>query len=214
MSVAAEPDARTAERLLDPTRERLLDPTRERLLDAAESLIAERGVRAVSIRAINTAADANVAAVHYHFGTREQLVTAVLHRRMDALAAERASLLAPLEALDHPPIRTVAEALVRPLSRLAATPEGLRYVRFLAALEHAGSPWWDLVAASFEPQWRRFEPVLARSLPHLSPELRAFRFAVMSSTLFGPALTAHSALPRAQRGDALVDLVSAALSAP
>lgn len=206
MTVAAEPSARTGS-------DTITDGTAERLLDAAESLIAERGIEGVSIRAINAAADANVAAVHYHFGTREQLVTAVLHRRMDALAAQRSALLAPLESLDEPPIRAVAEALVLP-SRLASTPDGLQYVRFLAALDHAGSPWWDLVTATFEPQWRRFEPVLARALSHLSPELQAFRFSVMSSTLYGPALTAESKLPLVRRGEALVDLVTAAFSAP
>ena len=56
--------------------------TRERLLDAAEVLFAENGFDATSVRAITTWADANLAAVNYHFQAKVVLITAVFERRI------------------------------------------------------------------------------------------------------------------------------------
>ena len=55
-----------------------LSKPQERLLDAAEALFAERGFEAVSLRDITLEAGANVAAVNYHFGGKENLIGAVL----------------------------------------------------------------------------------------------------------------------------------------
>ena len=54
--------------------------TRERLLDVAEELFAEKGIAATSLRTLTTAAETNLAAVHYHFGSKNGLVDAVLDR--------------------------------------------------------------------------------------------------------------------------------------
>ncbi len=50
-----------------------IGPTRERLLTVAERLLLESGYDSVSVRAINAAAGANPAAVHYHFGSKRVL---------------------------------------------------------------------------------------------------------------------------------------------
>jgi len=55
--------------------------TKLRLIEAAEKLFAEKNVTSVSIRDITRAANANVAAVNYHFGNRDGLVAAVLGRQ-------------------------------------------------------------------------------------------------------------------------------------
>jgi AcrR family transcriptional regulator len=56
--------------------------TKERLLDAAEKLFAEKGYHCTSLRLITQAAQVNLAAVNYHFGSKESLLTAVLERRL------------------------------------------------------------------------------------------------------------------------------------
>ena len=58
---------------------------RELLLEAALKLFAEQGVEGVSIRAVNREAGLGPASVHYHFGTKEALVEAVLHRYGDTV---------------------------------------------------------------------------------------------------------------------------------
>ena len=67
--------------------------TRERVLRSAETLFAERGFEIVSLRDITGAADANVAAVNYHFGSKEKLIDAVIERHVVPINEERMELL-------------------------------------------------------------------------------------------------------------------------
>ena len=159
------------------------EPVQQRLLDAAEQLIGERGIDGVSLRAINAEADSNVAAAHYHFGSKEALVRAVLARRMSLLAEERFEMLAVLEQDPAPPARAVVEVFTLPLVRLAATDEGSTYVRFLAALDRGGEPWLRLLDEGFRPQWERLAPVLARATPDVPEALREVRMSVAGTTL-------------------------------
>ena len=55
--------------------------TKERMLDTAEGLFAEHGFPATSMRDITNAAGVNLAAINYHFGSKESLLIAVLQRR-------------------------------------------------------------------------------------------------------------------------------------
>src|SRR5436189_1754138 len=76
--------------------------TKERILDAAESLFMEHGFEATSLRSITAAAGVNLAAVNYHFGSKEELFQAVLTRRLDPMNHARLSLLTRLEAAAAP----------------------------------------------------------------------------------------------------------------
>src|SRR5690348_11633026 len=72
--------------------------TKERILDSAESLFMAHGFEATSLRAITASADVNLAAVHYHFGSKEELFQSVLARRLDPMNRKRLELLSRLEA--------------------------------------------------------------------------------------------------------------------
>lgn len=94
--------------------------TRDKLLDAATTLFAERGVANVSLAEIVRAADQrNTSAIHYHFGGRDQVVEAILARHVPALRARRLELLEHARATPSDDVRSVAEALVRPVTELA-----------------------------------------------------------------------------------------------
>jgi len=71
--------------------------TKERILDTAEALFMEHGFEATGLRQITTGAGVNLAAVHYHFGSKEELFQAVLTRRLDPMNQERVALLDRLE---------------------------------------------------------------------------------------------------------------------
>jgi AcrR family transcriptional regulator len=71
--------------------------TRESILNAAERLFAQQGHDGTSLREITRAADVNLAAVNYHFGSKELLMHAVLKRRLEALNCERLQILDKLE---------------------------------------------------------------------------------------------------------------------
>ena len=76
--------------------------TKDRILDAAESLFMEHGFEATSLRSITAAAGVNLAAVNYHFGSKEELFQAVLTRRLDPMNQERLDLLSALERAAAP----------------------------------------------------------------------------------------------------------------
>lgn len=114
-----------------------------RLVLAAEQLFAERGVDAVSLREINRAAgQANASALHYHFGSREALIEAIVALRMPPVNERRLALLrAQQEARGGAPPTPaeLAEALVRPLAEAARAPlEENGWLRFLSQV-YAGS---------------------------------------------------------------------------
>ena len=72
--------------------------TKERILDTAEGLFAEHGFPATSMRDITNAAGVNLAAINYHFGSKESLLIAVLQRRTLPINTARLSRLDALEA--------------------------------------------------------------------------------------------------------------------
>jgi AcrR family transcriptional regulator len=94
--------------------------TREKLLDAAARLLAERGVDNVSINEIVRAAgQRNASAVQYHFGNRNEVLRAVLARHVPALAVRRRELLERARQAGPDDVRSVAEAIVRPVTEFA-----------------------------------------------------------------------------------------------
>jgi AcrR family transcriptional regulator len=191
-----------------------VEPVQQRLLDAAEQLIGERGIDGVSLRAINAEADSNVAAAHYHFGSKEALVRAVLARRMSVLADERFEMLATLEDDPAPPARAVVEVFTLPLVRLAATDDGAAYVRFLAALDRGGEPWLRLLDEGFRPQWERLAPVLARATPDVEEALREVRMSVAGTTLLHMLADSHrhaGRLPLNQYREEVVGVITSIL---
>jgi AcrR family transcriptional regulator len=92
--------------------------TKTRILDAAENLFAANGFGAVSLRAIIKEAGVNTASVHYHFGSKEGLIEAVLERRAAPINRKRLERLDAIEA-NHPagplPLREVVEAFLTPV---------------------------------------------------------------------------------------------------
>jgi AcrR family transcriptional regulator len=200
--------------------------TAVRLLEAAESLIAARGVEGVSVRAVNTAAGANVAAVHYHFGSKEALVDAVLARRMGELTQRRIDLLDALADEQPPSVRGVVAALVVPIAEFASAPSGpgRTYVRFLAALDSAGDAWRLRMGEAFAPQYSHVARALERALPDVPTPVVSFRLALVSTalltTLADPEHASrhwlHHALDISFDGivDALIDHIAGSLAAP
>ncbi|WP_310618378.1 TetR/AcrR family transcriptional regulator [Flexibacterium corallicola] len=90
--------------------------TRGRLLDSAESLLAENGLGSTSVRMITEMAGANVAAVNYHFGSKEDLVRAVILRRLSEIDDMRMQRLDALEVGGRSPsIEEITRAFIEPL---------------------------------------------------------------------------------------------------
>jgi AcrR family transcriptional regulator len=128
------------------------DRTRARLMEAARHLMAERGDEGGSLRAITHAAEANVAAVTYHFGGKDNLHSAVIEdavsKVLDAQIANcqrvapDASLSILARAYAQPIIAAVAagsdesRALMRVTARVVSNPDGRYHEACRPILEH------------------------------------------------------------------------------
>ena len=96
--------------------------TRDRLLDEAERLFGERGIAEVSLREITSAADANIASVNYHFGSKDGLVRELFARRMGPLNDERLRSLDEVQAAagnSPPSLDAILRAFAGPTLRTA-----------------------------------------------------------------------------------------------
>src|SRR5690242_11894973 len=106
--------------------------TRELLLVTAERLFAEHGVEAVSNRQVSEAAgQSNNFAVGYHFGSKEDLVVAIMRRHSESIERRRTELLAEISG--SPDLRDWVSCLVRPTTEhLASLGSPSWYARFVA----------------------------------------------------------------------------------
>lgn len=81
-----------------PAKPLKLRDTKRMILDTAEMLFAAHGYHPTSLRAVTRSARVNLAAVHYHFGSKQALLEAVIARRLGPLNAEREERLTALPA--------------------------------------------------------------------------------------------------------------------
>jgi AcrR family transcriptional regulator len=147
--------------------------TKDKLLDAAETLFMEHGFEATSLRLITAAAGVNLAAVNYHFGSKEELFQAVLSRRLDPMNSERVDLLAELEQQAAPsavPCEQVLSAMLIPALKLARDPErgGSNFLRLLGRAYADPAPFIrQFLAERYAVMIARFKAAFGRALPEL-----------------------------------------------
>jgi AcrR family transcriptional regulator len=87
--------------------------TKDRILGAAEELFAVHGFAGTSLRQVTSRADVNIAAVNYHFGSKENLVNEVFRRRMDDMSEKRLKQLAESRQAHPGDLDAVRRALSR-----------------------------------------------------------------------------------------------------
>jgi AcrR family transcriptional regulator len=187
---AAKPIPQPTERPT-PAPRLLLAPDRKKtqILDAAESLFAEQGFAQVSIRDIAVAAKANIAAVNYHFGSKERLFEALFARRVIPVNDQRLELLRAAESKGRngkPSLRDLVEAFVRPPLLLGDTAshgsQGLVMMRFLSRM--LSMPREHVFLEAYYGEVRsRFIGRLTDILPNLPYETVLWRYNMMVGAL-------------------------------
>ncbi|MEQ1947864.1 MAG: TetR/AcrR family transcriptional regulator [Bryobacteraceae bacterium] len=155
-----------------------LSTTKNRILDAAEKLFGDKGFEATSLRDITAEAHVNLAAVNYHFQSKESLIDSVILRRMAPLTQRR------LEMLDaagpNPTLEQVIEAFISPLLE-APQLHSLNLIgRVFANREQF---FVRVFPTQVLPVVRRFGEALAAVAPHLAPEERFWRMHFMVGTM-------------------------------
>jgi len=186
--------------------------TKDRILDAAEALFMEHGFEATSLRSITAAAAVNLAAVNYHFGTKEELFQTVLTRRLDPLNQKRVDLLTRFEREAAPealPCDRILSAMFIPALELARDPErgGKDFLRLLGRAYADPAPFIRaFLAGQYAVMIARFKAAFARALPNLPKKELSWRLhfimGALSYTLAGTdALRLIAELTPAETGN-------------
>jgi AcrR family transcriptional regulator len=147
--------------------------TKDRILDAAERLFASDGFEATSLRAITSGAGVNLAAVNYHFQSKEALVQAVIGRRMGPVNAQRLALLDTYEAAaggEPVSVEKILDAFFRPVVEMVGS-HAHEFVPLLGRLYSEPGDFAErLYKEQFEHLARRFVPAFERALPEVPRE--------------------------------------------
>jgi AcrR family transcriptional regulator len=145
--------------------------TRRRLLEAAESLFIECGYEAMSLRQITAKAHANLAAVNYHFGSKEALMHELLSQRLDRLNLERLNLLSSCEKQwsENMDATAVFAMLFIPAFRIShESAGGKSFMRVLGRVSSDRSPFIrSYLQEHYRPIFGRFFEAFSRTLPEL-----------------------------------------------
>jgi AcrR family transcriptional regulator len=159
--------------------------TKRRILDAAEDLFASHGFAGASLRQVTAAAQVNLAAVNYHFGSKDNLVNEVLRLRLDKLNADRIHALR--EALAKSPVQLedVLGAWIRPALAISAEEKnGTTFVRILArTYAEQNERLRAFLHANYGHVLRDFAAALGALLPHFDKQELYWRMDIITGAL-------------------------------
>ena len=159
--------------------------TKDRILGAAEELFAQFGCAGTSLRQVTSRADVNIAAVNYHFGSKENLVNEVFRRRMDEMSAQR---LAALKAAvsDHPgELEPILAAFVEPALAMAQDRHGGgAFIRVIArAYAEKNDGLRKFLSDQYGHVLREFAKAIAACMPSLTKEELYWRLDFLAGAL-------------------------------
>ena len=200
--------------------------TRERLLDAAEELFSENGIGATSLRAITAEAKANLASIHYYFGSKEALLVEVFSRRITTVNAQRLELLDSAEAEGPGNLDAIVRAFVSPALHLLQRPDlgGRHFAQLMGRLYSEPVEIKFKILHMFEEIVQRFTEAIGARLPHLDQTELFWRFHYMVGSMAFTMVAADIVEARSDEGcvhgdveenvERLVRFISGGLGAP
>ena len=160
--------------------------TRTRILDAAEELFMQHGFEGTSMRQLTSRAGVNLAAVNYHFGSKDALIEAVFRRRLDPMNAARLAELAKLDASGSLSPEAIIRAFVGPSLRLVedAKGGGRNFTRLLGrTYTEPSKTLRALIGQMYAPTMERYKTALERALPQIPKDELVWRMHFMFGTL-------------------------------
>ena len=163
--------------------------TRKRILDAAEALFTEHGFDATTLRQITGAAEVNLAAVNYHFGSKEELIREVFRRRLTWLNQQRLQELDRLEAeAGGKPLKPsqILKVFFGVALKLAADTKGggRTFMRLLGRTYTKPSEFVrGFLAEEYAAVLARFKAALIKALPEVPEEEILWRFHFMMGAM-------------------------------
>lgn len=159
--------------------------TKDRILGAAEELFAQFGFSGTSLRQVTSRADVNIAAVNYHFGSKENLVNEVFRRRMDEMSEQRLSALKAAVDADPRALEPILAAFVEPALAMAQDRHGgASFVRVIArAYAEKNDALRKFLSDHYGHVLREFARAIAVAVPSLSKEELYWRLDFLAGAL-------------------------------
>jgi AcrR family transcriptional regulator len=160
--------------------------TKEQIISVAKRLFAERGFAGTTLRNVISEADVNLAAVHYHFGSKEELFRAVVQRFARPIVEQELSLLKQLQTGGRvPSVEEILTAVLKPcLEFLAQDREFLLvHTQFMGRCWAEPEPLKSIVEGEFAASMEAFLDVLQRALPDQSRSQLAWKFDLVIAAL-------------------------------
>ncbi|MEP6633681.1 MAG: TetR family transcriptional regulator [Luteimonas sp.] len=159
--------------------------TKDRILGAAEELFAQHGFGGTSLRQVTSRADVNIAAVNYHFGSKENLVNEVFRRRMDEMSAQRLARLKAAQEQTPGELEPILAAFVGPALAMAQDKHGGgAFIRVIArAYAEKNDGLRKFLSDQYGHVLRDFGKALAACLPDLNKEELYWRLDFLSGAL-------------------------------
>lgn len=159
--------------------------TKDRILGAAEELFAQYGFAGTSLRQVTSRADVNIAAVNYHFGSKENLVNEVFRRRMDEMSERRLALLREAVARQPGELEPILAAFVEPALALAQDRHGGgAFVRVIArAYAEKNDSLRKFLSDHYGHVLREFAKAISACVPQLTKEELYWRLDFLAGAL-------------------------------
>ena len=158
--------------------------TKDRILGAAEELFAQFGFAGTSLRQVTSRADVNIAAVNYHFGSKENLVNEVFRRRMDEMSQQRLAGL-KLAMKEHPgELEPILAAFVEPALAIAQDRHGSAFARMVArAYAEKNDALRKFLSEHYGHVLREFAKAISACLPGLATDSLYWRLDILVGAL-------------------------------
>jgi AcrR family transcriptional regulator len=152
---------------------------RERILHAAEKLFAVDGYDAVSFRDLTNAAGVSLSAIHYHFGSKQAVLSEIFARRAALLTNRRLELLDAAHRYggQRPSLESILDAFLRPAFEVTRGDRNDLFNKLRARVSlEPGATTRKIVSRAFDDNDLRFIEELKAALPNLSYEEVHWRF--------------------------------------
>jgi len=159
--------------------------TKDRILHAAEELFAQQGFGATSLRQVTSRADVNIAAVNYHFGSKDNLVHELFRRRMDDMSAARLSALRHAVETAPGQLEPILAAFVEPALAMAQDRHGGgAFIRVIArTYAESNDNLRKFLSDQYGHVLRDFAKAIAACVPALGKEELYWRLDFLSGAL-------------------------------
>ena len=201
--------------------------TKEKILDAAEFLFSKHGIGATSIRAIIAKAKVNIAAIHYHFGCKQEVVNAVFFRRINPVNEIRMSMLDEIEA-ESPDneisVKELVTAFLLPVITQFSSAKKFKIIKGLFARMHSEPDEVGHLNNIFDDVFKRFFSLFCKVLPHHPRQELMSRFTFMIGVMGIAFLNEHIVhkknyeislnLTTEEKGKFIIQFVTAGFEAP